>query len=152
MGRQIQPFYYYLNPPNYYTFRWHYKTTWDRSRRLVKSHRFTPSRHKIKKNKEFSHKECIENKFQLQNCNIFFLNDNLNWFLNPQCPRTDLNKRFLPRPKTNTAWKLIPHRSKISKNWNPPLYRFYKLISTNTKTALLSKIVPNVQDFNSCWY
>ena len=33
-----------------------------------------------------------------------------------QCPRTDLNKRFLPRPKTITAWKLIPHRSKISKN------------------------------------
>ena len=37
-----------------------------------------------------------------------------------QCPRTDLNKRFLPRPKTNTAWKLIPHRSKISKNWIAP--------------------------------
>ena len=36
----------------------------------------------------------------------------------PQCPRTDLNKRFLPRPKTTTALKLIPHRSKISKNWN----------------------------------
>ena len=35
-----------------------------------------------------------------------------------QCPRTDLKKRFLPRPKTITAWKLIPHRSKISKNWN----------------------------------
>ena len=47
-----------------------------------------------------------------------------------QCPRTHLNKRFLPRPKTTTAWKLIPHRSKISKNWNPPrwvhLYRFFK--------------------------
>ena len=47
-----------------------------------------------------------------------------------QCPRTDLNKRFLPRPKTTTAWKLTPHRSKISKNWNPhwwvPLHRFFK--------------------------
>ena len=47
-----------------------------------------------------------------------------------QCPRKDLNKRFLPRPKTITAWKLIPHRSKISKNWNPPhwvpLHRFFK--------------------------
>ena len=50
--------------------------------------------------------------------------------LQSQCPRTDLNKRFLPRPKTITAWKLIPYRSKISKNWNPlrwvPLYRFFK--------------------------
>ena len=40
----------------------------------------------------------------------------------PQGPGTDLNKRSLPRPKTITAWKLIPHRSKISKNWNPPLH------------------------------
>ena len=38
----------------------------------------------------------------------------------PQRPRTDLNKRSLPRPKTTTAWKLIPHRPNISKNWNPP--------------------------------
>ena len=37
----------------------------------------------------------------------------------PQCPRTDLNKRFLPRQKTTTAWKLIPRRSNISKNWKP---------------------------------
>ena len=37
-----------------------------------------------------------------------------------QCPRVDLNKRFLHRPKTITAWKLTPHRSKISKNWNLP--------------------------------
>ena len=47
-----------------------------------------------------------------------------------QCPRPDLDKRFLPRPKTITAWKLIPHRYKISKNWNPPrwvpLNRFFK--------------------------
>ena len=46
-----------------------------------------------------------------------------------QCPRTDLNKKSLPRPKTTTEWKLIPHRSKISKNWNPPhlgpLHRFF---------------------------
>ena len=46
------------------------------------------------------------------------------------CPRADLNNMFLPRPKTTTAWKLIPHRSKISKNWNPPhwdpLHRFFK--------------------------
>ena len=47
-----------------------------------------------------------------------------------QCPRTDLNKRSLPRPKTTTAWKLIPYRSKITKNWNPPrwvpLHRIFK--------------------------
>jgi hypothetical protein len=47
-----------------------------------------------------------------------------------QCPRADLNKKFLPRPKTTTAWKGITHRSKISKNWNPPywdpLQRFFK--------------------------
>ena len=46
-----------------------------------------------------------------------------------QCPRTSLNKRFLPRPKTITVWKLIPHRSKISETWNPlrfPLHRFFK--------------------------
>ena len=57
------------------------------------------------------------------------------WFLmrfyqpNSQCSITNLNKRFLPRPKTITSWKLIPHRSKISKNWNPPqwvpLHRFF---------------------------
>ena len=37
--------------------------------------------------------------------------------LRSQCPRTDLNKRSLPRPKTTTAWKLIPgvipHRIEI---------------------------------------
>ena len=47
-----------------------------------------------------------------------------------QRPRIDLNKRFLLRPKTTTAWNIIPHRSKISKNWNPPhwipLNRFFK--------------------------
>ena len=36
-----------------------------------------------------------------------------------QRPRMDLMKKSLPRPKTTTAWKLTPHRSKISKNWNP---------------------------------
>ena len=34
-----------------------------------------------------------------------------------QRPRIDLNKMFLPRPNTTTAWKLMPHRSKISKCW-----------------------------------
>ena len=40
-----------------------------------------------------------------------------------KCPWTDLNKRYLPRPKTTTLWKTI-------KNWNPPhwvpLKRFFK--------------------------
>ena len=46
----------------------------------------------------------------------------------PQRPRTDLNKRFLPRPNTTTAWKLIPHRSNMSKNKNPTHWElFYKV-------------------------
>ena len=36
-----------------------------------------------------------------------------------QCPTMKLNKRSLPKPTTTTRWKLIPHRSKISMNWNP---------------------------------
>ena len=58
----------------------------------------------------------------------------LRYRISPSCkaqrPRTDLNKRSLPRPKTTTAWKLTPHRSKISKNWNPPhwvhLHKLFK--------------------------
>ena len=43
-----------------------------------------------------------------------------------QRPRIDLNNRFLPRPNTTTAWKLLPHRSYISKNYNPTHWkRFY---------------------------
>ena len=41
-------------------------------------------------------------------------------FENNHISHTDLNKRFLLGPNATTAWKLIPHRSKISKNWNPP--------------------------------
>ena len=41
-------------------------------------------------------------------------------YLESQCPRADLSKKILPRPKTTIAWKLTPQRSKISKNWNPP--------------------------------
>ena len=86
----------------------------------------------------------------------------------PQSPRIDLNKRFLPRPNTTTAWKLIPHKSNISK---------YVLKSYTLGTFLLSKLSldvnavklflyyvvktsfwklyvvgPNVEDFNSCWF
>ena len=42
-----------------------------------------------------------------------------------QHPRTDLKKRFLPRPNTTIAWKLIPHRSNISKIWNPPHWELF---------------------------
>ena len=42
-----------------------------------------------------------------------------------QCPRTDLNKRFLPRPNTITALKLIPQRFKICKNRNIPHWVHY---------------------------
>ena len=45
--------------------------------------------------------------------------------LTTQRPRTDLNKRFLPRPNTTIAWKLIPHRSNISKIWNPPHWELF---------------------------
>ena len=33
-----------------------------------------------------------------------------------QCSRINLNKRFLPRPNTTSAWKLTPHRSNVCKN------------------------------------
>ena len=36
-----------------------------------------------------------------------------------QRPTMKLNKRSLPKPTTTTGWKLIPHRSKLSMNWNP---------------------------------
>ena len=49
-------------------------------------------------------------------------------FNNAQCLRTDLNKRFLPKPNTTIAWKLIPHRSNISKIWNPPRWELFYLV------------------------
>ena len=46
-----------------------------------------------------------------------------------QCPTMKLNKRSLPKPTTTTGWKLIPHRSKISMNWNPlhwdPIIKYF---------------------------
>ena len=67
-------------------------------------------------------------------CQIYVHKDQMRtkyfWCHLTQCPRTDLNKISLPRTKTATIWKLIPHWSKISKNWNPPkwvpLNRFFK--------------------------
>jgi hypothetical protein len=46
-----------------------------------------------------------------------------------QCATMNLNKRSLPKPTTTTGWKLIPHRSKISMNWNPlhwdPIIKYF---------------------------
>ena len=52
-----------------------------------------------------------------------------------QRPRTDLSKKSLPRPKTTTAWKLIPHRSNIYQQ---------ELKSSTVGTFLLSKMSLNV--------
>ena len=75
-----------------------------------------------------------------------------------QRPKIDLNKRFLPGPNTTTAWKLIPHRSKNSKNWNSPwwdpLHRFFENSFTiiTFKLILLGKEVNTVGDLNACWF
>ena len=34
--------------------------------------------------------------------------------------KTDLNKRFLPKPMTTTGWKGTPKGVKITMNWSPP--------------------------------
>ena len=63
-----------------------------------------------------------------------------------QCPSIDLIKRFLPRPKSIAAWKLITNRSKISKNWNPPnwvpLHRFFKNWFLLIQKQLYSNYIP----------
>ena len=65
----------------------------------------------------------------------------------PQCPRRGLSKRFLPRAKITTVWKPIPHRSKISKNWNPPdwvsHYRFFKNWFLLIQKQLYSNYIQN---------
>ena len=48
-----------------------------------------------------------------------------------QCPRTDLNKRFLPRPETKDYYCLG-----LKSHWVLLHKIFHKLIFTNTKTAL----------------
>ena len=48
----------------------------------------------------------VTNKFEQL---VDGLNDSTELFLkSPQCPRTDLNKRFLPKPMTITGWKGTP--------------------------------------------
>ena len=71
-----------------------------------------------------------------------------------QRPRTDLNKRFLPRPNTTIAWKLMPHRSNISKIWNPSHCNYCKAVFVLVKINFWKIYVmgPNVWDFNSCWF
>ena len=80
-------------------------------------------------------------------------------------PRMDLNKRFLPRPNNTTAWKLIPHRSKISKNWNPPRWELFYLVNefecnyckavfvlVKIRFWKIYVVGPTVGDYNSCWF
>ena len=50
------------------------------------------------------------------------------WQTRHSMARANLNKSVWLVINTTTAWKLIPHRYKISKNWNPPhwVHRFFK--------------------------
>ena len=54
----------------------------------------------------------------------FFQSDTVSYSLS-QRPRTDLNKWFLPRPKTTTALKLIPIGLKAPGNEIPHLEFHY---------------------------
>ena len=76
----------------------------------------------------------------------------------PQCPRTDLNKRFLPRPKTHSMKAYTPIGLKSARIEIPHIgshyidFYYYKNSFTviTFKLILLSKKVPNVEDFKSC--
>ena len=57
-----------------------------------------------------------------------------------QPPRIDLNKRFLPRPNTTTAWKFIPYRSIISKKQNSPMALFGLYYKTKRTRVFFSNI------------
>ena len=62
-----------------------------------------------------------------------------------QCPRTDLNKRFLPKPMTTTGWK---GTHKVSKSrWIEIRIFFCFTIHKTLKKKLLL-----VVDFNSLWF
>ena len=78
----------------------------------------------------------METSFYLENCHFGcgYKRD----VLELQCPRMELNKRSLPKPTTIAGWKLIPHRSKICMNWNPPrwdsiIYKYFFLVYFNTE-------------------
>ena len=83
----------------------------------------------------------------------------------PQCPRTDLNKRFLPRPKTHSmkaytpiglksARIEIPHIGSHYIDFSKTDFYYYKNSFTviTFKLILLSKEVHTMGDFNSCLY
>ena len=123
----------------------------------LRSH-FFPRKGKKLQSKQFSYCKCyilahtILDNFRLYSFVVILS-------LNAQCSRTDLIKRSLPRPKTTTAWKSIPHRAKVSKNWTTPqwvpLHKFFKNSGNSFtiitfKLILLSKKVSIVKDFNSC--
>ena len=84
--------------------------------------------YQLSKEKSVCHKTLL--KKSLWHNSISFKSSTYFFKRTPECPRTDLDKIFLPLPKTTTAWKLIPQWSKISKIWNPPhwkaLHRFFK--------------------------
>ena len=94
----------------------------------LRSH-FFPRKGKKLQSKQFSYCKCyilahtILDNFRLYSFVVILS-------LNAQCSRTDLIKRSLPTPKTTTAWKSIPNRSKICMNQNPlhwvPIHRFFK--------------------------
>ena len=62
-----------------------------------------------------------------------------------QCATMKLNKRSLPKPTTTTGWKLIPHRSKISMNWNP--LHWDPIIPYNFKNKKFQKISDHSEIF-----
>ena len=67
------------------------------------------------------------------------------WLVKTQCARTDLNKRFLPKPMTTTGWKGTPWGVKITMNWNPPRWvPIYLMIFENQK---FSKIFGSLRNF-----
>ena len=78
---------------------------------------------------QFNHFNVLKTEtLQIEFENLFFCE------IKSQSPRIDLNKWFLPRPNEilsqhlYTAWKLIPHRSNISKSWNPTHWELFYLV------------------------
>ena len=49
-----------------------------------------------------------KNGTKLEEITKFFFESGLLWVNYTQCPRTDLSKRFLPKPMTTTGWEGTP--------------------------------------------
>ena len=57
-----------------------------------------------------SYFQSFDKKFLIRDKSLLMFDCSIwNSKFESQRPRTDLNKRFLPRTKTTPAWKLIPH-------------------------------------------